>query len=72
MASGSVTRRFLFSTSFLSLEHLRDTEDGEGPGQGHIIQGHSQTLCHHTASVPSWGQSRSSCELSPTCTGSQE
>lgn len=26
MASGSVTRRFLFSTSFLSLEHLWDTE----------------------------------------------
>ena len=26
MASGSVTRRFLFSTSFLSLEHLWDME----------------------------------------------
>lgn len=26
MASGSVTRRFLFSTSFLSFVHLRDAE----------------------------------------------
>lgn len=34
MASGSVTRRFLFSTNFLSLEHLWDSDAGDRPAQG--------------------------------------
>lgn len=34
MASGSVTRRFLFSTNFLSLVHLWDSDAGDGPAQG--------------------------------------
>lgn len=29
MASGRVTRRFLFSTNFLSLEHLWDSDAGD-------------------------------------------
>lgn len=34
MASGSVTKRFLFSTSFLSLEHLRDESSREDRASG--------------------------------------
>lgn len=36
MASGSVTRRFLFSTNFLSLEHLWDSDAGDRPAQGDL------------------------------------
>jgi len=69
-ASGSVTRRFLFSTSFLSLEHLWDTETPvRGQTQGHVLQGHSETPCHHTAALRR--QSGPGCGLSPTCTGSR-
>lgn len=45
MASGSVTRRFLFSTSFFSLEHLWDTEM--------LVKGQaSVTLSMHSLCVP--------------------
>lgn len=48
MASGSVTRRFLFSTSFLSLEHLWDTET--------LVKGQTRvTPRHHAASVSPLG-----------------
>lgn len=36
MASGSVTRRFLFSTNFLSLEHLWDSDAGDKPAHGDL------------------------------------
>lgn len=58
MASGSVTKRFLFSTSFLSLEHLWDQSSREDGASGTSFRDtqrpHRDTqrpVYHHTASM---------------------
>lgn len=54
MASGSVTRRFLFSTSFLSLEHLWDMDTlVKAQARDMSFTDTQRRPYHHTASMSS-------------------